>query len=273
MSTRIISAAIAIAIAIVIFLLHNTFVFTLAIALVSLCAVYELLKAVKCTDFLVPTLICAAYSFGYFYVDKIDSVYINGYFWQGLFISVLMVTFFKYHEKINYYQMAFMTVVTLLVPMAMSPLVVMNDNYPDLFFVILTLCGAWLADSGAYFAGTFLGKHKLCPSISPKKTIEGLVGGVVTNGVIFLIICLVYDKVIKDDGIAFNYFWIFVAGMVCAVVGLIGDLTASLIKRQCGIKDYGNIMPGHGGVMDRFDSVLFVAPFMYYLLMTGILFN
>lgn len=127
---------------------------------------------------------------------------------------------------------------------------------------MLTLCGAWLADSGAYFVGTFLGRHKLCPNISPKKTVEGVIGGVITNGLIFVLLGLGYTKLIATGDVSANYILLFVLGMICALLGLLGDLSASLLKRQTGIKDYGNIMPGHGGVMDRFDSVLFVAPFM-----------
>ena len=126
-----------------------------------------------------------------------------------------------------------------------------------------------LADSGAYFAGTFFGKTKLCPEISPKKTVEGLIGGVISNGILMLIISLFYQFVLKGEPI--HYLGVLIAGMLAALIGLVGDLTASVIKRQTGIKDYGNIMPGHGGIMDRFDSVLLVAPFMYYMFTQGLI--
>jgi phosphatidate cytidylyltransferase len=138
------------------------------------------------------------------------------------------------------------------------------------FAVVLTLAGAWLADSGAYFAGTFFGKTKLCPVISPKKTVEGLIGGTVCNGVFLLIIAGVYNSLINKD-VHVNLIAVFIAGMLCSVIGLVGDLGASVIKRQAGIKDYGNIMPGHGGIMDRFDSVLTVTPFMFWMFTSGLL--
>ena len=94
-------------------------------------------------------------------------------------------------------------------------------------------------------------------------------GGVLSNGVLMLVISLVYDKMLKGEDV--NYIGVFAAGMIAALLGLVGDLTASVIKRQTGIKDYGNIMPGHGGVMDRFDSVLLVAPFMYYMTTQGLI--
>jgi phosphatidate cytidylyltransferase len=133
-----------------------------------------------------------------------------------------------------------------------------------LFLVVLTLCGAWLADTGAYFSGTFFGRHKLCPNISPKKTVEGFIGGTITNGLIFILVGLLYGKVITD--LPMDYFLLFVFGMCCSVVGLLGDLSASLIKRQYSIKDYGNIMPGHGGILDRLDSFIMTVPFVIVFL-------
>ncbi|MGN1133928.1 MAG: phosphatidate cytidylyltransferase, partial [Oscillospiraceae bacterium] len=161
-----------------------------------------------------------------------------------------------------------MFAIPYIINFSFSTLLYMNNvETGGLFMVVITLCGSWLADSGAYFAGTFFGKTPLCPKISPKKTVEGVIGGVVTNGVLFLIIGLVYEYLL--DGAPLHYVVMILSGMICALIGLVGDLTASVIKRQHGIKDYGNIMPGHGGVMDRFDSVLLVAPFMYFVFSQG----
>ena len=148
----------------------------------------------------------------------------------------------------------------------MSCLIILNgmDKTHGLMYLIMGLCGAWLADSGAYFAGTFFGKHKLCPEVSPKKTVEGFIG--VVTGLLFMLINFGYSKIlplVTDSTVSVNYFEVCLLGMALAVVGTIGDLSASVLKRQCAIKDYGNIMPGHGGAMDRFDSVLFVAPCFY----------
>ncbi len=160
--------------------------------------------------------------------------------------------------------------VGILLPYSFSTLVTMAGlGGKGVFMIVLTLAAAWLADSGAYFAGTFFGKTKLCPEISPKKTVEGLIGGVISNGILMLIISLFYQFVLKGEPI--HYLGVLIAGMLAALIGLVGDLTASVIKRQTGIKDYGNIMPGHGGIMDRFDSVLLVAPFMYYMFTQGLI--
>ena len=126
------------------------------------------------------------------------------------------------------------------------------------FIVLLPLLAAWGADTCALFAGMFFGKHKLAPVVSPKKTVEGAVGGVVGGAVLVLLAALLMNTFLDLD---MPIWAALVLGGVGAVLGEIGDLSFSIIKRQTGIKDYGHIFPGHGGVLDRFDSVLFVAPF------------
>lgn len=125
------------------------------------------------------------------------------------------------------------------------------------FLVLLPLVAAWGSDTCALFAGILFGKHKLAPVVSPKKTVEGAVGGVVGATVIMLAVVAVFNRFTPVD---IPFFAAAVLGAVGAVIGQLGDLTFSVIKRQTGIKDYGHIFPGHGGVLDRFDSVIFVAP-------------
>ena len=142
-------------------------------------------------------------------------------------------------------------------------------SYDAIFFILLILCFAWGGDTCAYFAGRAFGKHKLCPKVSPKKTVEGAVGGVLGTMLFGVIITVAYS-VIADRTEAFTqsnigvsmYLIIALLGVVAAVLGIYGDLFASVVKRQCGIKDYGTIFPGHGGILDRFDSVMFIAPFV-----------
>ena len=276
MTTRIISAAVAIVIAVIILALHNTFVFSIAIAAISAGAVYEILKATGYySKYKIQTLICCGYAaldcISFIWLRHLKLLFLNETFILGVFVISMCVIFLRNHSEFKYTDLFFMLGVSFFVNYAFITLLRMNFASSGLFMVILTLCGAWLADSGAYFAGTFLGKTPLCPEISPKKTVEGLLGGIVCNGILFLIIGFFYEYVL--DGESIRYFMIFICGMICALLGLIGDLTASMIKRQCCIKDYGNIMPGHGGIMDRFDSVLFVAPFMYYAFLHGWIFG
>lgn len=269
MLTRIISSVVAIVIAVVILMLHKTVVLPIAVALLTVGILYELFKAQKCLEYKSTAVICAVFGLSFpFFNYSVISEYTK----QFILICAMLVfiTFLLQYQKLLFEKLCFMITVTFLVTLSMNSLLwtkALNATH-GLFFMVLALCGAWLADSGAYFAGTFLGKHKLCPSISPKKTVEGLIGGTLTNALIFVVITLVYSKFISSTTVEFNYPLMALLGMLCSLLGLLGDLTASLIKRQCQIKDYGNIMPGHGGVLDRFDSVLFVAPFIYFILST-----
>ena len=127
-------------------------------------------------------------------------------------------------------------------------------NYIWLVFII-----AFCTDIFAYFAGRALGKHKLCPKLSPKKTVEGAVGGVIGA----LAFSLLFGHFFLEEGHTFNIGFILMV-LIGSVVSQLGDLSASAFKRQMGIKDYGTLIPGHGGILDRFDSVLFVAPYLYF---------
>jgi len=130
---------------------------------------------------------------------------------------------------------------------------VLVDYYKLIWLVFIT---AWGTDTFAYFSGYFFGRKKLCPSISPKKTVEGALGGIVGSILISAIYMHVFYPQLLLHGVLIGFFG--------SIIGQIGDLTASLFKRYLGIKDYGKIMPGHGGILDRFDSILFTAPLVYY---------
>ena len=131
-------------------------------------------------------------------------------------------------------------------------------DYGVYVFILLFVC-SWIADTFAYFVGVNIGKHKLVPHLSPKKSVEGAVGGVVGAGIIGLIygIILHYTLGINSQ-IPF-----MIISMVGAFISIFGDLAASAIKRNYDVKDYSNLIPGHGGILDRFDSMLFVAPIVY----------
>lgn len=265
MLTRIISAAVAIVIAAAVLCFHNTIVLNIAVAALIAAALFEMFRAEDCLKFKASQVICNIFALTIpfsNYLLKLDENIM--YYVTAGFLLLMFITFLGYYKTMKYEKLCFMIFASAFISVTMSTLLYLNRTGGEhgLFYVVLTLCGAWLADSGAYFAGTFLGKHKLCPNISPKKTVEGLIGGVITNGLIFVLLGFGYTKLIASGDITENYIVLFVLGMICALLGLLGDLSASLLKRQTGIKDYGNIMPGHGGVMDRFDSVLFVAPFM-----------
>lgn len=132
------------------------------------------------------------------------------------------------------------------------------------FFLLLVFNYSSVCDIGAYFVGVGMGKTKLCPAISPKKTVEGAIGGIVSSAIVGLVITLcfgLYDKILP----------VMLLTIPFCIAGMAGDLFASIIKRKVGIKDYGDLIPGHGGVLDRVDSILFIAPLVFSAIFFGIL--
>ncbi len=295
MLTRIISGAVGVALMVVVFILHDTIFLPIAVAAMVAVMLFELLRAVKlekCLTILAAVELCGIvmpfiYE-RYYYTDddmavigsgslvfKDANVSLQAFCVMLLASFIIFVTWLRKHKEIRYEQVFFALASMALVPQAMSTMVRIDRYSPDhgLFLLIMGLCGAWIADTGAYFTGVAIGKHKLCPEISPKKTIEGFVGGIVTTGIVYAAAFAIYNRNTDMTDLNFGGFvLIFFIGAACAVIGTIGDLSASMVKRQIGFKDYGKIMPGHGGLMDRFDSVLFVLPSFYVLVvMTGII--
>ena len=131
------------------------------------------------------------------------------------------------------------------------------DRSVGVFVIILVFMVSWVTDVGAYFVGMLLGKHKLIPEISPKKTVEGAIGGIVVATSAYLLYGFVLDTLIPDMSV--NYLFLGVFGFLLSIFSQLGDLVASLIKREYGVKDYGRIFPGHGGILDRFDSTISVS--------------
>ncbi|MBR6502128.1 MAG: phosphatidate cytidylyltransferase [Clostridia bacterium] len=132
------------------------------------------------------------------------------------------------------------------------------------FLLLLIFNYSSVCDIGAYFVGVSMGKTKLCPAISPKKTVEGAIGGIVSSAIVGLVITLCfghYDKILP----------VMLLTIPFCIAGMAGDLFASIIKRKVGIKDYGDLIPGHGGVLDRVDSILFIAPLVFSAIFLGIL--
>ena len=290
MLTRIISGAVGVVLLGAVLYFHDTIVLPIAVAAIIAVMLFELIRAVKlhkCLPILIAAELCGIavpmlyYVFGEaeYKVNSMNlrseviytsesglSASIETFYSLILFCFVIaaafviFVTWLRKHKEIRYEQVFFVLAVMILVPQAMTSMLKFDSfgSQDGLFLLIMGLCGAWIADTGAYFTGVAIGKHKLCPEISPKKTIEGLVGGIVTTAVVYAVAFSVYYGFsVKSAVIA------CVTGIVCAVIGTVGDLSASMVKRQIGFKDYGKIMPGHGGLMDRFDSVLFVLPTFY----------
>lgn len=138
------------------------------------------------------------------------------------------------------------------------PLINMKQFGP--YLIWLPFIAAWSCDTLAYYSGRFFGKVKLCPKVSPNKTVEGAIGGLIGSG----LMCGFYGYVIGSKILVISLGHYFIIGLICGVFCQFGDLVASSIKRYFGIKDYSNLIPGHGGILDRFDSILFASVVVYY---------
>lgn len=264
MTTRIISGVIGAVIALLILFLHNTFVFPLAVGLVAAVLVLEYLRANDLFRYRLASIGAIAFAFGL----PILSDGLRERFRMMLCVICTVLVLFDYvRHQTKMSQKSFFGIIAgvFLIALPMASAVTLNNTHEQhgLAYLVLALGGAWIADTGAYFVGSSMGRHKLCPTISPKKTVEGFVGGIIINVIFFLLFNLIYSAICKANGTVVYVSWLssIIMGMSCAVLGTLGDLTASVLKRQLEIKDFGKIMPGHGGLLDRFDSVLLVLPF------------
>ncbi len=168
-----------------------------------------------------------------------------------LFIYIVLVK-----NKMTFDEVGFILLGALYVGLGFHYFI--ETRFIGLEFVVFVLLVVWTTDSGAYFVGRKLGKNKLWPEISPKKTVEGFVGGIVIAVFFAIVMQLIYP-------FASSYLQLIFVTIFASIVGQMGDLVESAIKRHYGVKDSGNILPGHGGILDRFDSLLFVVPLLHFL--------
>ena len=273
MKTRIISGTVGIIIfvaAIFASLKVDTLILNVLLAVIGAIGVYEMLKTtgyVKSKFLLVCSLIYAVmtpffYSSGEIFGKLGVQFSIGGEVLTAIFGVVIFAVAMFRHNQIKPLEVAFAFAMTVAITFAFWSLAAIfgSADGHGLFYLIIVVIAAWGCDTGAYFSGYFFGKHKMAPEISPKKTVEGAVGGIFVDVLLMLVACLVFNKV--SDASA-NIPVILGITPVLALSGMIGDLIFSYIKRDCGIKDYGKLMPGHGGVLDRFDSVALVSPLLY----------
>ncbi len=179
-----------------------------------------------------------------------------------LLIYMLSLSVFS-RDKITIDSVAVTFSTSAYIIVSFTCMILLRDAPNGIFLLIAALGGPWASDVLAYLSGRFFGKHKLIPEISPKKTVEGAVGAVIGTGIVFFI----YGYLVNHftNGVASRYHWMLIAGLIVSVVSQIGDLIFSAIKRNYNIKDYGKLLPGHGGILDRFDSVLAVVPLLLML--------
>ncbi len=273
MGKRLLTAAIGVPLALLVFYLASLspHVMSAATDILAVMAVFEVLSAAKYTHYRSITILSLMFSALlplFFCYDGLRVFAIPVAF---LFLVLLFACTLMRHKEIKFEELGFIAFISICIPFAISTLAFFCFQWSDhgIFLVVYAIGVAWIADGGAYFAGTFLGKHKLCPDISPKKTWEGFFGGLIA-AVIYAVLLghgyELWDLMFSGEHHFTTNIPILVgAAVISTFLGLLGDLIASLLKRQCGVKDFSELLPGHGGVMDRFDSVLLVAPFVYLL--------
>ncbi len=187
--------------------------------------------------------------------------------WQPVvlvFTCLLLGELLLSHAKLPFEKVAITFVAGAVVPYLLTALVRLNSFDKGRVFILLPFVIAFLSDTGAYFTGRAFGKHKLAPVISPNKTIEGVIGGVLGATAGVAVYCLVLQLAFKME---VKYLLVLLYGILGSVAAVFGDLCFSAIKRQAGIKDYGKLFPGHGGILDRFDSMTVVAPLVEILML------
>ncbi len=186
-------------------------------------------------------------------------------FFLFIFLLSLLLLGTFFHRTITVIDIS-ITIMGFLYVCFLFSYILLVRNYENGFlYVWLIFISAWGSDTGAYFAGITLGKHKLCADLSPKKTIEGSIGGILAAALLSLLYGFFILKMGYSHIQQLPYICSFI-GAIGGAISQVGDLTASSIKRYVNIKDYGSIIPGHGGMLDRCDSILFTAPFVYYIM-------
>lgn len=251
-------------------LLMNTIVFPFFIAVLSGMAVWEVEKAVGLKNIPIMVFSITVSATIPFLFEFGVSLPVGAF--GGIYVVSVLILMLLQYNKTRFQDAVIAIFASVCIPYAFSLMIVFRDidNYVDgytktegIFLLIFAFMASWMTDIFAYFTGSKFGKHKLCPNISPKKSVEGAIGGVVCAMLLNILLLFIFKKFFFDEGTGLSYIGVAVISVVLSVVSMFGDLAASTIKRNFGIKDFGKLLPGHGGIMDRFDSALFVMPVLY----------
>ncbi len=278
MRQRVISSFVALGILAGVLLFFDTEVLNISVSIVAAMGVYEMVAAVGYKRQYSILILCMGVAV---ILPFVTTSVVSGILPVIIYLFFLMMfgNILRHYPKLDITRVGFLTLATLGVSLSLSCFVWIRDHTSSpniaIFYTLIAMGSAWWADAGAYFAGRFFGKTKLAPVISPKKTVEGMVGGIICAvlGNLFITWLVMFLSARglflghPQIEININYAYIALISPLLALSGVMGDLSASVIKRHFGIKDFGSIMPGHGGVMDRFDSLLFIVPSIYLIML------
>lgn len=179
-------------------------------------------------------------------------------------VICILCTYIFWYPKFNANQVAGGIFGLIYTTFMMSFIYYTRESVDGIWFIWVIFITSWVSDTCAYFVGSAIGKHKMTPRLSPKKSWEGAVGGILGSGIATAIFGLIYE--INHDSRFLMIPIFFLIGCIGAFISMCGDLVASAVKRNNNVKDFGNVIPGHGGILDRFDSVLFTAPTVYFMI-------
>lgn len=235
-------------------------IITSVIAVLAIKEIFSVLNISKSYMMTIPTFIFVSFipMFGFGTISEIA--------WYLYTLWMFSVMLIKPSTRLKHVAVTY--TMTILISVSLGKIIDLR-NFGGMygsFFVLLALSVAWMSDTGAYFCGKFFGKNKLCPDISPKKTIEGFIGGIVVCVLSMILVAFIFNNFVFSEKHQINYFLIIVLGLIGSPISALGDLSFSIIKRKCKVKDFGTLMPGHGGILDRFDSVIFTIPYVYFFI-------
>jgi phosphatidate cytidylyltransferase len=254
---RELTALVAAPIAIWIVLTDTPYVFDVTIALVAILALHEFLSLGRAKGYDLPIYLCIAIMLVIMAAFILQELSVEFGMFTALLVIPASYVFSRKPLQDSLPSSAIAVLATTYVGMLGGSLIRLRGDFPVgaklIFFLLLVV---WMGDSGAYYVGKSLGKHKLSPRISPKKTVEGLAGGIVTS-IIFAVV--IHFTFFKEMPLVHA----IIAGVILSFAGVIGDLAESMWKRSADVKDSGTLIPGHGGFLDRFDSIFFTAPILY----------
>ena len=265
MKTRILAAAVLVPVLLVLVLFAPKMFSAVVFAILMAIGAYELLYRTHLVQRPRLVMYSAAMAFAVIMWSYAGAV--HAYLLLGLmaFTFLLFAEMMIDHVKVRIEMIGLCYLAGAIVPFLLGSLVRILTMQIGRYVILIPFVVGFLSDAGAYFVGIKFGRHKLAPVVSPNKTIEGALGGLVSAMAGMLIYTLILDLFFAQ--LQLNYGMAILYGLCGSLVGIFGDLCFSIIKRQTGIKDYGNLIPGHGGVLDRFDSLMMVAPLMEALLL------
>ncbi len=248
-------------------------IFEISIAILICVCIYEALTCAGCATkkkLLIPSLIYGAIvPLSFLVIDWIvpkRSPYYGIIIASFVYLIALFIILMLNFERAKFNEAAVAMFITFVITCFLSNIILIRELKHGFFYMILCIvCCAWCTDIFAYLTGILIGKHRPFPLISPKKSIEGCIGGSVFSIGAFCLACFIYQNI---TGVSFNWPLVLIYSLCCTLIGQIGDLSFSYIKRSYGIKDFGKILPGHGGFLDRLDSLIFISP-MFYALMNA----